>query len=383
MYKSRVRHNRWCHQFQYLNGFGLNATLPSVSGSTGTTEFISYDGGPKTKSSKRCTHTRAIFAPLGMSFQVRDNASSKIRGAVSGTYGPTNLIYYPGGLSIAQSTVDAISNSLAGVVPQQMALYNFLLEIPQTLSLHKALVQPMREFAPYALSKLKRKRRASVAAANTVLAAEFGLMPLIDDLHTLLNLSQTLQKHCNKLAKVPKTGWQHMTYSLGGSATAGVFGSGSSDVSFTDYQTRASGMAWARVQAISGVPPTPPLSMYADALGLGNVAGAVWEATPFSFVVDWFYSVGDKLDSMSHQFSNAQLRVKEAGHWTKTETSASVRWNSYRMPDGVNYKPICGTALGQSFVRAPGIPTSTEAFKAAGLRQGILGGMLVLQRQKL
>ena len=70
------------------------------------------------------------------------------------------------------------------------------------------------------------------------------------------------------------------------------------------------------------------------ALNIGNPAQVVWNAIPFSFVVDWIYNVSDLLDSMEIQPFKGTLTMEGASCAYKTYT----RLGHFNM----TYKPILG-----------------------------------------
>lgn len=373
----RSREIPWSYSFTYVDQYAYQGTLPTAYGKGASTERLVDDPSPRTTATKYCEHSRAWFAAQPVSTYYGWSPTQRV-GLISGTYVPS-VIYYPGTLSPSNDNMRAIANTLSGRIGEKVKLYNFIAEIPQSLNLWTALTGPMKTFGEFARRKTATMRNGSVAAANTVLAAQFGAIPLMADLYNLVNLNHTIHNHVKKLNKIPSTGWQQTSFALSGQTNPGYFGTGDGSIRFEDTKGNATGIAWAKLQRLSAIPATPSPSMYADALGVGNVAGALWEATPFSFVCDWFWNVGSVLDGIGHQFQEPQLRVKDAGYWMKATASAKVRWYAYRPPDGVSY-PIIGTALGRSFFRNSGLPMSSTALTGAGLSQGILGTMLALQR---
>lgn len=155
---------------------------------------------------------------------------------------------------------------------------------------------------------VSRKRQAS----NNFLEYHFGWAPLVDDIG---NAVETLQRPLpqrkirvsvrdNRLLdfppKYPRPGTQNNT--------------GSQNV----IQMRAG----ARVII------TNPDLYLANQLGFTNPAGILWEAIPFSFVVDWFLPVGSFLNAMT-----ATLGVQIVDPW-HADRSYRFRWTRGISLDG-------------------------------------------------
>lgn len=61
-----------------------------------------------------------------------------------------------------------------------------------------------------------------------------------------------------------------------------------------------------------------------DILGLKLNAGVVWEAIPYSFVVDWFVNVGDVLDAQSDDLLESEVEILDFCSSIKTETTLKI-----------------------------------------------------------
>lgn len=51
------------------------------------------------------------------------------------------------------------------------------------------------------------------------------------------------------------------------------------------------------------------LKAYGDLFGASQIVGMLWEATPWSFIVDWFFSVGDFLEQFDKPFLDTEVEV--------------------------------------------------------------------------
>jgi hypothetical protein len=127
------------------------------------------------------------------------------------------------------------------------------------------------------------------------LAYHFGVEPLVQDIHA------GIQALCRDFKPFPAKGRAKGVYTW--VEQTGSLTQGNRKVTSIDFYAQMGGMC--RIV-------NPNISL-AEELGLINPASVVWEAVPFSFVVDWFTNVGQVLASAS-DFVGKEL--------TKTYTTA-------------------------------------------------------------
>lgn len=146
--------------------------------------------------------------------------------------------------------------------------------------------------------RLKKLSRNGVSnnLANSWLELNFGWTPLIKDVYTSIDILQ------RDFPMAP----------LKGSAT-GV------DLSFPVYRGSASQIESVRIAGMLKI--TNPQLFLANQLGLINPAAVVWDAVPFSFVVDWFIPVGKFLNSLTNEVGCEIV-------WPRITTQRSVIGNT-------------------------------------------------------
>jgi len=116
----------------------------------------------------------------------------------------------------------------------------------------------------------------------------------------------------------------------------------------------------------------------AAALGFNNPAGVVWEAIPYSFVVDWLFKVNDKLKSMA--ISPFQ------GTWELRDVTCSV--SSFSVIDGWIWpRRNFGNAWNnvyrvrrRAYQRSVGLPVLRSSLGTLSDMQRVLLGSLIYQR---
>lgn len=95
------------------------------------------------------------------------------------------------------------------------------------------------------------------------------------------------------------------------------------------------------------------MGAYLDSLGVRLDPSILWDLVPFSFVVDWFLSVGDWLESFSRNNLNSVIEildccysVKETSVTRGTTIGRCARYQRYGL-DGTVTDPIRGSAMFQ------------------------------------
>lgn len=130
-----------------------------------------------------------------------------------------------------------------------------------------------------------------------------------------------------------------------------------------------------------------------DALGLqsGNPA-AVWNAIPFTFVIDWFVNIGGFLERLRTDNIQIQTEILDFCHSAKIERKVVLWWQSQFTqvtgPDSYNYyygnkyaTDVCVSAI---YERRVGLPNIRNALLGSGLnfREFLLSGALLMSNRK-
>jgi len=271
-----------------------------------------------------------------------------------------------------QACWDAL-RAFAGELSPQMLGGNFFWELPQLATVHKSL--------------LKRGGSLLKRASSAFLGWEFGIAPFIGDLRRLNRLTNSLanrldwyRRNSGSPVKVhfkadvsPDFSNSQPTGPSGWLLTSGWINS--LTVTFT---------ATATVRFVM-----PHRSLLEDKLRyLGSVMGFdrplsfAWEATPYSFVVDWVYDVGRLADQFSADFWDVPFEVLEAGYSLQSDMSAEVReWAAYNWPSAGQFA-LTATGSVSSYKRRNGIPAGSPfpSLEVPGLKPLVLGLALLGQR---
>ena len=287
-------------------------------------------------------------------------------------------------VSITDSEMSELLRQLAGDIKPAVSLPNVILELPQTLTLWNDLKAPL--LAALSLSS-KRKgalyKKRFKDGSNSLLAQQFGLLPLVGDLKALLSMSQKVHSEVARLSRLPTT-WTKAQKKCSPSLLTftSVLESMSFGYSSLKYDAMTSEDAITihyehqKAKSISG--PQLVSAVTNKLMGMTNPAAVLWEATPFSFVADWFFPIGEQLRKLDGSSVNDLMLCRHFCTTVKAKRSIPVTiTRDYFGP------MVCGVVHDTYFRRYDGLPpvmSLSADITMPGIRQFVLGGALALQR---
>lgn len=185
--------------------------------------------------------------------------------------------------------VDRAFLALSEQVPTEVNLYNFGWELREIGSLLPRIADGL-----------------SRTVSGQYLTLQFGWKPMAADLKSLGSILKTVEKRLAYLretwGKRVRVGYfEKVNVDISRSPrTVCSMAHGKWDTNLTpiDYacQFRAGGFLYHELERLSGVEGT--LRAASSALGLLDPVEAVWNAIPFSFVLDWFGRIGNVLSRL-------------------------------------------------------------------------------------
>jgi len=249
-------------------------------------------------------------------------------------------------------------NGFISQVPTKVSLPNFLYEL-----------KDMKGMIP-SIDRLSLKKTAS----NNFLAFEFGVLPFVSDIKAILSLSDSVHKRL-----------EHLLATQGKSTNLSFQRDGKFDSPFSFYRDFAdpnanysinsspnfNGVEFKRRTASAkfhiGAKLFQDLRDLRDSMavlkalsaagGFNSPARVIWNAIPYSFIVDWFFHVGKLLDSLSIQPFGGEYTVSDINYSIKLEAAFDVY---FRMANGqIPSKPYLGRADYKSYIRRLGFPVSS------------------------
>lgn len=286
--------------------------------------------------------------------------------------------------SPSSSQIDAIMAQLRGEIPTDVLLPNFLLELPEALTLHKQLAKAFRP-------SVKNW-------SNAGLAYSFGLAPLIKDLNSLINVTSRVKKRIDHLSRVSDSAPQRYKFNVGleqphditvtDAGSSGPIRLGCLEGVQAEATATINMSIFARIIRTRRVDSNVDyISACADALGFSKPGSVIWEALPFSFVADWFHPCGRALNALNTSAFSGCLYATSVGHQSTITISGDVTCTGIKAglpywfsgPNIVSGSTRIGSAYAKFYNRSAGLPASQDV-NHYGLRQSILSAMLCLQR---
>lgn len=225
-----------------------------------------------------------VFTPLGwrlppMQFSDSDALDNKLRNKLNAE---TNAAV---AIAEAQKSVDSVAKRLRSLSQALLAVKRGKLSMAAEM-----LGYPPRKILPSARRRALAREIVDPRYrefAKNWLELQYGWLPMISDIHGLLEYSKGKPAGSFIKASSSKTGHDSVSYSAGSNIDGGI----GYHVETQQWTTRKSYTAQYSVD-----------SLYMKRLsetGLINPLTVAWELVPFSFVVDWFLPVGDTLSALT------------------------------------------------------------------------------------
>lgn len=333
-----------------------------------------------------CSHSKTWFTPSALSYTTGNTVTSKVRvsgrAPISSSQINSYIPYVVANVSssITPSEAAALMAELAGEIPPVVSVPNLLLELPQTLNLWHDLKRPLLEL--FSSPTARKKWRAGSSA---LLSQQFGFFPLIGDIRKLITSKRTVHNELQRILKQQSTSKMKKTVrrvnAVGAIDLAATSSGYSKKAGSERIEASASLHALTRIRRYLDVgDPAVASAMGRSLYGWDRPLDTLWEATPFSFVADWFLPVGAYLHGLNQSMFAGRMEIVSASTTCKMTASAEVQ-TSY-LEDYVTKTSGCGVINAISFTRTPGIPTLPpwDDLTIPNVKQAILGGALFLQR---
>lgn len=207
-----------------------------------------------------------------------------------GSIARTSYVYCPGTTLLNWGGL--VNKALANLNPNKP-----ILDLPLFLFEFKDFPGMLRD-----LGRVLQRKVHPADIPNGYLAYSFGWRPLMSDLQTLFDLSKQLDqriryltdaKNLSKGVRYRRTLGSETSHSSAGQYVEGPF-------TATEHTTVTT-KAWmsGHVRVTSDLPPPRDLPRFIVENGLGASlsASTLWEATPWSWLIDYFASIGDALQA--------------------------------------------------------------------------------------
>jgi hypothetical protein len=260
-------------------------------------------------------------------------------------YSPRNYVWFNGWLNLLakfeetstyQNLCVEAFNKQISQVPTKTSVINFAIELAELKPIFKSLASIPKHIREGTLSKqvtgrgLSRRTPINVAkgGAKAFLAAEFGWLPFVSDIIAFIGTMDAITKRLDYLRKTKgKETTVHFEKldayvhpQLGQTLTSDTTSDIESSVVLMDHRVEFHS-TWKLFQDLQGLDDAWAGLRAAFAyLGVNNPAKIVWNAIPYSFLVDWVTPVSSWLDRVAVQ--------PFAGEWRVYDVTSSVKETS-------------------------------------------------------
>lgn len=275
-----------------------------------------------------------------------------------GGYGPPDFNTQLIAELIPSAKTDALERFRDDYLNNQMQLMEYILERDSAkgsiISVFQSIIQLRKDLSLRRLYKTLRiynprsrkveAKRVEMSLHEKWLAYNFFWAPLMNDIYTLFKgMEPVTGKPIRKRASRSSTTFEQLTYP-------------------TSTHTRSLTHT-VRVSVTGSVTITDPLLAILDELGLANPAKIVWNAIPFSFVVDWFINIG----ALADQVCSPGRVVTDPSVTTLVSLVGNTTGSTTRKPPKSGSVSTVGTGYNvykATYNRTPGaLPWPDLAFK--------------------
>lgn len=184
-----------------------------------------------------------------------------------------------------------------------------------------------------------RRHLSTKDLASMNLAVQFGWTPLIKDLTKIVNVQSLVDKRRKEIMNATKGKGYRRRFKLGSTslsssgkdyANFGSFQSFNPEWTCTSQATSWAVMKWRPTRPDVGLPSSDEfLRPYVLGLHPSNIVTNVWEALPWSWLVDYFTTIGDIIDAGNHHIATpvegCVMTTTTASKVHKVAQSSSVR----------------------------------------------------------
>jgi len=256
--------------------------------------------------------------------------------------------------SVLQNLCDEAFNSFNTQFPTEVSLANFVWELREIVGL---------------IPKLSKSILKS--AANSYLTLEFGWLPLISDIQAMMHVLERVQA---RIAWLKSTAGHHTQ--LGKTATNFVtppWNNGSSVLTvmhtsglryryvLSDYQItfRAKGRLFHNMKDLDEA--SSLVAGLLGAFGFTNPTLIVWEAIPYSFVVDWLFNIQELIQRYGTlQDVASQWKIDRLCWSVKTSARVTVYQQNISGSGTLYWESLRSSFLLEKYQRNAGLSVSSS-----------------------
>lgn len=264
------------------------------------------------------------------------------------------------------------------------ALENATEQIPEEVSLANALIE-LREVGDLIITKWEGILKSG---SKAFLSWQFGWKPMLSDIKKIVGVARAVQKRLKFLKETwgkpttihfakpfsnstypePSVPWDEPSTPWSG----GMEGWALMGLQATTSVEQVKGTMSSTIVIYHELEGLDEAMAYAkaleNALGLNNLPNTLWNAMPFSWMIEWFINVGHALKAIDVEPFKGKIQVLDACYSVKAEAEYGVYAGHPKMSSAgtllngrYNIDRI-GRMTSESYMRARGIPVSSYIF---------------------
>jgi hypothetical protein len=247
--------------------------------------------------------------------------------------------------------MDSVIKKVKPSLNSGFSLINFLIQYKDIIHIYthwlsqKGRVKRLHEI----MQQLYHSPSSAIrTAANEWLELQYGTLQFFRDAFTIWNILRDWEDKAKRFLEGANQ-WRSITTNNVGNAQTSVLldsatvpfpmveSSGALDTAFR-LETYAEGESRCTLVYSYTVPEMrgflARLAQLSDSFGVGLDPSIIWDAIPFTFVVDWFFNVGEWLHNQRHDWVNAEVTYHQYGNSAKQTISRYLYWIRPTGPDG-------------------------------------------------
>jgi len=253
-------------------------------------------------------------------------------------------------------------------MPDITSLPNFLLELRDVGQLFPKLFLPSGKQGPL------MARALALSANGGFLSYQFGWKPLVSDIIAMGKASEKIIDRLEFLrasrGKLTKVNWSRKEFFKPASLAVDydLWASGGGQqllASVVNYSAdfTASGYMYHELEGLDG--DLAMFKAFNSALGLNNPVRTIWNAIPFSFVLEWFIKMDNLVENKALSPYHGTFEIRDVTHSTRVK--AQIHLDAYPYPSYGNPRTPIGNVWVDRYERKVGLPIDFTSLWADGL----------------
>jgi len=226
---------------------------------------------------------------------------------------------------LGDADMDALATSAyANINPNRASV-----DIPLFLFELRELPGMIKDLGDYLLKNSIKKKLSPRELAKQNLAFQFGWKPLLSDLQKLLKLHDSIQDRMRFFDKLNE-GAQTVARNVRNDSSVEMSVFDGLHFAYFDKKYEYKDKVWYTAKLSADVPidkPSRDMAAFRATTGFSQPTSTIWNAIPWTWLIDWFSNIGDVLSANSGliSFDVGQMCVMRMRSATATYSFAGIK----------------------------------------------------------